>query len=262
MFEQLFSLPLWVSGPFLLFSLIGISVAGLGVARRWVLPRLSITVEDSEFVGTMVQGVLVFYGLVLALILVSVWENYSQVTQIVSQEATAIGVLYRDASTYPEPARSELRAILKAYTRYVIEKAWPQARAGKPARGGVLFMDQFQEKMRAFEPNSEGEKIKHAEALRAYNHLLQTRRMRLDTVSGSLPGVMWILVLVGGAIAMAATYFFSVRDFRLHATMVSLLASFMALVIFMILALDRPYHGDLGIGTGSYELIYEQLMKN
>jgi hypothetical protein len=29
----------------------------------------------------------------------------------------------------------------------------------------------------------------------------------------------------------------------------------------MILALDRPFRGDLGLGSGPYQLVYEQLMK-
>jgi len=31
-------------------------------------------------------------------------------------------------------------------------------------------------------------------------------------------------------------------------------------VIFMILALDRPYRGDLGVEAKPYEIAYEQLM--
>jgi len=42
---------------------------------------------------------------------------------------------------------------------------------------------------------------------------------------------------------------------------VTLLAIFMGLVIFMILALDRPFRGDLGLGSEPYQLIYNQLMK-
>jgi hypothetical protein len=35
----------------------------------------------------------------------------------------------------------------------------------------------------------------------------------------------------------------------------------MGLVIFMILALDQPFCGDLGIGPQSYQLVYDHLMK-
>jgi hypothetical protein len=43
--------------------------------------------------------------------------------------------------------------------------------------------------------------------------------------------------------------------------MVLLLSTFIALVIFVILAMDRPFRGDLGIGPESFQLVYDQLMK-
>ena len=48
---------------------------------------------------------------------------------------------------------------------------------------------------------------------------------------------------------------------RLHGILVTLLAGFMGLIIFMILALDQPFRGDLGISPQSYQLIYDHLMK-
>ena len=39
------------------------------------------------------------------------------------------------------------------------------------------------------------------------------------------------------------------------------LATFIGLVIFMIVALDRPFRGDLGLPPEPYQLVYDQLMK-
>jgi hypothetical protein len=47
----------------------------------------------------------------------------------------------------------------------------------------------------------------------------------------------------------------------MHTIEILLLAVFIALVIFMILSLDRPFRGDLGIRADSYKLIFDQLMK-
>ena len=55
-------------------------------------------------------------------------------------------------------------------------------------------------------------------------------------------------------------FLFKVEDVRLHGILVTLLAIFMGLVIFMILALDQS-SGGLGIGIEPYQLIYKQLMK-
>ena len=105
MFEFLFDLPLVISGVVIVGSLGLFAVGGMAVVRRHVLPRLRIQAADSEFTGAMVQAVMVFYGLAVALIAVSVFETYSDVSRIVSQEASAMAGLYRDVSGYPEPVR-------------------------------------------------------------------------------------------------------------------------------------------------------------
>ena len=112
-----------------------------------------------------------------------------------------------------------------------------------------------------FEPATEGQKILHAETLRAYNQLIQSRRLRLDAVGTGLPGVMWAVIVIGAFISLSASFFFKVEEVRLHIIEVLLLAVFIGLVIFMILALDRPFRGDLGIRADPYQLVYDQLMK-
>jgi hypothetical protein len=73
---------------------------------------------------------------------------------------------------------------------------------------------------------------------------------------------MWTVVLLGAAIALTATFFFRVEDARLHAVMVTLVAAFMGLVIFMILAFDRPFRGDLGVTADAYQNVYDVVMRD
>jgi hypothetical protein len=192
---------------------------------------------------------------------VNVFETYDSVTKIVSTEATSIAMLYRDVSGYPEPIRSQLQKELSGYVFDVFHVAWPLQAHGQVPDGGVVRMDRFQRTLVAYEPSTEGQKLLHAEALRAYNNVIQARRMRLDAVNTRLPGVMWTVILAGAAISLIASFFFSVEDVRLHIVLVTLLALFMGLVIFMTVALDRPFVGDLGISADPYQLIYDQLMK-
>ena len=122
-------------------------------------------------------------------------------------------------------------------------------------------MNHFQATLIAWEPVTEGQKLLHAETLRAYNYMILSRRMRLDAVDTGLPLVLWMVVAAGAVISLSASFFFKVEDIRLHATLVILLATFIGLVIFMTLALDHPFRGDLGITAQPYQLIYDQLMK-
>jgi hypothetical protein len=76
-----------------------------------------------------------------------------------------------------------------------------------------------------------------------------------------LPVVMWVVIVAGAFISLSASFFFKVEDARLHATLVSLLAVFIGMLIFMTFALDRPFRGDLGTPSDPYQLIYDHLMK-
>jgi Protein of unknown function (DUF4239) len=261
MFESLFDLPLLITGPAIIAALCLFAVVGLLVVRRRVLPRLRVEGGDSEFTGAMLQSVMVFYGLAVALIAVSVWQTYSDVSKVVSEEATALAALYRDVSSYPEPARPQLQTELREYTRYVIDEAWPLQRRGKMPGGGVERMNRFQTILVAFEPATEGQRLLHGETLHAYNEMIKARRLRLDAVNTGLPTVMWAVIIIGAFIGLSASFFFKVEDARLHGVEVLLLAVFIGLIIFMILSLDRPFRGDLGVGAGPYQLIYDHLMK-
>ena len=261
MFEFLFDLPLALTGPASVGSLCLFGIVGMLVVRRRVLPRLRIEVADSEFSGALLQSVMVFYGLAVALMAMSVWQTYSDVSKIVSGEASSLNAIYRDVSSYPEPIRRDLQKELRDYTDQVIHQAWALQRRGQVPTAGVEHMNRFQAVLDKFEPATEGQKLLHAETLRAFNLLIQARRLRLDAVDTGLPAVMWAVVVAGAFIGLSASFFFKVPDVRLHGVQVLLLATFIGLVIFMIFALDRPFRGDLGLRPDSYQLIYDQLMK-
>lgn len=245
-----------IAGGFVWFG-----VVGLSLTRRWILPRFGHIAHQNDVTAIIHHGTLIIYGLAVALLAIAVWENQAEVRRIVSDEAAAIGSAYRDVGSYPEPARSRLRAGLKSYTEYVIREAWPQQRRGIVPAGGVATMDRFQEDLAEFEPATDGQRALHQETLRGFNELIHARRLRLDSVTSGLPPPMWAVVLVGALITLVSAFFFEVGNPRLHRLMVAMLAVVLGLLIFLIAFYDSPYRGSHGITPEAYELIYRQLME-
>jgi hypothetical protein len=260
-FESIFDLPLWICGVGIIGLLCGYAVAGLWVVRRHLLPRLRIRAEDSEFIGAMMQAVMVFYGLAVALIAVSVWQAYSDSSKLVSQEAAAIAALYRDASLYPEPTRAALQTDLRDFVHHVIHEAWPRQRQGKLPVPPAELVKRLTRDIKGFEPASDAQKLLHGETLRALNEAIKATRLRVDATGTGLPGILWVVIAAGAVISLGSAFLFKVEDARLHGIQVVLLAAFIGLVIFMIFALDRPFRGDLGLRPDAYQLIHDQLMK-
>ena len=261
MFDSLFDLHLAVVGAAILILLCAFALGGLAIFSRYILPRLKLGPEESVFTSAMMQAIMVFYGLAVALIAVSVWQTYTDAAATASREATAVGVLYRHMGGYPEPLRSELRQELREYLEYVIKEAWPQQRRGQVPSGGVEKLNEVEAKLVTFEPATEGQKLLHGETLRAYSQLIEARRLRLDAVLTGLPGALWIVIVIGALVSLSSTFFFQVGDALLQRIQVVLLAIFVGMIIFIIFALDRPFRGDLGLHPDSYQLIYDQLMK-
>ncbi|HET9327403.1 MAG TPA: DUF4239 domain-containing protein [Candidatus Eisenbacteria bacterium] len=258
----MFDLPLIVAGPLVMFLLLGFSLGGLYLFRRHLLPRLRFEQHEATFGAGMVSSIMVFYGLSAALVAVNVWDQYKQVGSIASRETTALNLLWRDVGGYPGEFRVPLQKRLREYTYFVIHEAWPLQRKGVVPSRGLDQMTQFQAILTSFEPRTEAQKILAAETFRSYNHLIEIRRERLDSVNAHLPGVFWAVLIFGAIISLISAFFFPIVDGRVHAAQTALLAVFIGLVIFLILALDRPYRGDLGVTAEPYQLLYDQLMKS
>ncbi len=260
--DFLFDVPLFISGPVLIGVLVGVSLLGLHWFRKTQLPRFRFGEGDGDFCTAMVTSIMVFYGLATALTAVNVWETYVRVEEIIKHEASALAVVYRNVSQYPEPIRSALREEIRTYTRRVIHDSWPVQRRGQIPTEGVRTMDHLQTTLVSFEPANAAQTALALETLSSFDRMMDARRLRLDSVERKLPGVMWMVIVLGAFISLFSTYFFPVLDARVHRAQISLLAAFIGLVIFMILALDRPYRGDLGMKATPYEIAYEHLMSH
>ena len=261
MIDFLLSLPLWALAIVLNAWLIGFALASLWALRRWILPRLRIDNDASLFLGAAVmQSAMVLYGLVAALTAVSVWTTHSHVSDTVSREATAIAILWRDLGGYPQPERDSMRELLRGYTLQVIQEAWPEQRQGRVPRMGIEWLNRFQAQLLPFEPTSESQKILHAQTLSAYNGMVEARNARLDAVHTELPGVMWFVLLPGAMGCLLLCLFFRIEDGRFQTILMVGLAGFVAMVLFVIISLDKPFQGAMAVTAGSYQLIHDQLM--
>lgn len=69
-----------------------------------------------------------------------------------------------------------------------------------------------------------------------------------------LPLGMWLVVLAGGGATIAFTYFFEVKDERTQVLMTGLVATVMALNIFLLANYDYPFSGDVHVSSAAFEL--------
>lgn len=262
--EWIHDASVWAIGPACVLAFVVPAIAGLWLAHRSIYERIKVseTLIDNGVVGWFFSGVLTIYGITLGLIAITTWESSSAVAGIASREAATIAALYRDASGFPPPLGDELRAKLRDYTQFVIEKAWPAQRRGEILTDENRVLDQFQSQLYANEPATEGHRTLQAEALRTYNELVELRRQRTEAVNEGVPHVIWLVILLGGALTIATSFCFQVQQFRLHLILTTSLAAMIGLLVFLIAALDRPYRGAVSIEPTAYQMVLDGITKS
>ena len=238
------------------------SLAGLFLARRYLLPRLEFSDGINDAISGTVQAIGVFYGITVGLIAAGVWNTYSSSSDLVAREASCISSLYHDVRSLPEPSRGQACSLLRRYVDCIIEDDWPRQRQARHGTQAVGVLDTLQDVLYDYEPRTEGDRVRYAEILASYNRVVQHRQLRIDAVDGGLSTNMWFVIWAGAAVAIGVAYLFNIRDWKIHAGLVSLMAAFLGLLLFMIVVNDRPFYGEICIQPESYRLLLAGPMCN
>jgi hypothetical protein len=259
-FHWIYDLSNWLLGTFItgLFTIFGLG--GLYLTRPLVRRLHRIDHSHNDIVGFYLAAVTVFYGITLGLVAVGTWETFSEVENRVDHEAIAVGALYRDVGTYPEPMRSALQNDLRSYTRQVIDVGWPMQQRGIVPNNASGALAIFQRDFMSFEPTTERQKIVATEAYRAFNDLVECRRARLNSVTAELPGPLWLVVIAGALLSIATTWFFHTASFQMHFWMTIMFSVLIGLLIYLIASLDNPYRGRVSVTPEPLQRVYEQIM--
>jgi hypothetical protein len=243
-----------------LFAAVFVRITWFGIivfrplVRSWINRKRSA----NDIVGFAFSGFSVLYGLLLGLLAVAAYQNFSSVSDLVDKEASDVASLYRDTQGFPEPKKSVLQRELREYTRFVIEKARPEQRKAIVPIGGAETA--FANDLMTFKPQDRSEEIIFTEAPHEFNAFLEIRRERLANVTTGIPAVLWWVVGVGAALNIILIWLLYM-EIHVHLILGGVLALFLGIVIFLIAALDNPFRGEVSVGPDAFQLVYDSLMK-
>ncbi|RJQ73768.1 DUF4239 domain-containing protein [Pseudonocardiaceae bacterium YIM PH 21723] len=266
MFTWIYDLPTWLM--FLMFTGVSLIISWGGVLLlRPALAKIFHGEEKDTRNGLLelvLTGTGLFYGLLLGLVAAGCYTTYSQSCDLVNKEASAAASVYRDVTAYPEPLRGQLRGQVETYVHTVVDSEWPLQQAGDPIpRDKNRWATLIQARLAAYEPQTEGQKILHRQTLEDAKEFYQARRARLDAVDTGLPGALWWVILLGALINLILISMLSVNRLMAHLLISGLFAVFIAMMIFLIAAMDHPFLGEFSVDPEAFEsLIVNVLGRN
>ena len=256
----IYDYPIWAMWALFVAAFVAFTWIGILVTRKTIHGWIHGDRRTNDMVGVALSSFFVLYGLLLGLLAVATFQNYSNISDNLDKEASSLSALYRDVSAYPQPIRGHLQERLREYARYTVEEGWDEQRRGimpkgEPARSGLIARTLFY-----FEPTKKSEEILHAETLRESAHRIQLSRTRMSNIDAGLPAVLWWVVLFGAVLNIMLIW---MQDMEIHVHLIlgAILASILGTVIFLIAELDNPFRGNVAIGPDSLERVYKGIMQ-
>src|ERR687896_921682 len=173
-----------------------IAVAGLTLVQRLV--PVTIRKEHNDVAGFIYAVLGVIYAVLIALVVIAVWEDYAAARDTVEREASELDDVFRLAHPLPEPEGRQLQELARSYAQVVVDEEWDLMAQGRTSPRAWDLLDEMTLRFENVEVRTKAEEVLYAEALNRINELADARNARLVEAGEGIPTVLWGVLVVGG----------------------------------------------------------------
>ena len=246
--------------PVFILVFVGLSWLVLLGVRPFVTRAAALNRDWDRVLGYAMSSFGLFYGILLALIAVSVYENFMRVKAISLDEVSQIATLFRNFEAYPSSMGGALQSLLQQYTLDVVTVDWPLQEAGINPVAGDVQIDAMQQIIFTHEPSTLAAQTVHNQTIAVFDRFVDVRRDRIDETELALPGLLWAVVGVGAFLNALMIALVESKSRRIHLIMSGIIAVFVAMLIFTTATIDHPYSGAVSVTSEPYKDLYEQVL--
>jgi protein-S-isoprenylcysteine O-methyltransferase Ste14 len=231
-----------------------VAVLGLEAVRRLVPAKLRQ--EHNDVAGFIYAVVGVIYAVLLALVVIAVWEEHEAARATAREEANGLADVFWLAHSLPEPEGPRIQGLARSYATVVAEEEWElMARGEGSSPEAWALMDEMRLGAQGIEVRTPAEQVLFGHALERVDALADARRARMVEAEEGIPAVLWAVLVLGGAITVGFTYLFGLENTWSHRLMVGAVAGLIGLVLFTIGSLEYPFSGGTRVGPEAFELV-------
>jgi hypothetical protein len=243
--------PTWQLAVLIVGGLTALALSGLFLIRRY-LPQLS-RAESNDVAGIAVGLLAAVYGIVLAFVIVAMYDDFKDAEGTVGREATEVTQLYTDVDAFPSPLRDELKHAIAAYVTTIRGGEWKAMRNGHEAPRAEADLRRIAHLLQGFDPRTQSDRGFYAEAIAKLDDAVGERERRLDAARESLPGTFQVLLIGGGLLLVGSLYFVAVPSARGQTLLVGGVAALIGLNLMLALLLDLPFSGQLDVSSSPFD---------
>lgn len=226
------------------------AIAGLLFVKRFLR-----SVEDeshNEVAGFFYSAVGLVYGVILAYVVVVVWQQLDRSSDIAQEEANKVAGIYNLATHFAEPDRIVVQRLAREYAESVIRDEWPTLAEGKSHPETARLANDLRNAIGTLRVETPRDQVLYDQALDRYHVMSVNRRSRILQSRTELHPVMWVTLVGGGMLTIAFTYAFNLKSRRFHAALIAGLTVTITSIVYIISIADVPFRGDVTVTPDAF----------
>lgn len=240
---------LYFSTPVLILLIVG-GTAAVTVVLTYIVRRLvdeQVHQANNEVAGYFFSAVAVIYGVLLAFMVLVVWQSYEDAGLTAENEANALVRVYRVGEDIQDPYGGQIRVLAEVYAQQVVNIEWDKMSRGDNSTEVDDTLDKLWAVHRQVHNDPTDVEGRASKLFDAVDDLGSQRRIRLLESSQQIPLLMWYLLILGGIGTLGFTLFLRAPNWKAHLLMAAIFAGLVAFVLVLIIELDNPFTGDIKI---------------
>ncbi|MBN3820805.1 DUF4239 domain-containing protein, partial [Paraburkholderia sp. Se-20369] len=140
------------------------------------------------------------------------------------------------------------RRALASYLARVADDEWPQMQqhARAEPRAEAAF-DRMFAAVNHIAPTDERERVLLSEVMARANEMVKYRQSRLQNLDSAMPATLWAVMLISSSLSLLLLY--ALPGTRFNIGLVSIWAVTLGLAFFFVMAVDRPFAGEVSVSA-------------
>ena len=206
-----------------------------------------VLVEPARGTPMLTMGGTAF-AVLLAFITLAAFQTYNGAKSGAASEATSVLEMFRTAEFFPADQRDELRSDLVCYSRAVVSDEWPAMGDGHSSTLVDHWIAAYRDLFARLDVSSPREQQGFEEVLQEARGRTDGRQERLEEASPSVPTPLWLVLVLGGVVAVVLQLAMADPRERLavQCGMIAGVAAIVAAGLLLVWFLDHPYEGHVG----------------
>jgi hypothetical protein len=209
--------------------------------KRYSYARLKAYRE----VGSIMFGIIsLVYSLILAFVIVAVWEDYEEVNNSVIREAAKLSDIRFHAEELDSSLSQRVTVAVAAYAGQEVKDQWYNL---SDIQRSDPTLSRLRHQLLDYYRQNRANKEEVDAINKDIEDVMEIRYTLLGSVYSHVPFLVWAVLIAGSLIVIFFSYFFITESDKLHYLFSTILVGMVAMCLFLLYMLDHPLCGTSAV---------------